>query len=199
MLITNETIHRIQTVAYDAYKSSGQLAALMDMPACPPKTLARTLESTAANLEQGAVAMRTLCESLWPALPALSRRPLEAGGPPVPGGRRSRGRQSAGHRRGHGPAAVEAGMFCSLPAEAEGDHGGGSGGPDVRPALGRAPPGCPHPAPAHYTTGSLRGLWGPVRYRRPLAGGTLELEGWAGPCLDCPNRLPSWRTDGAGS
>ena len=84
MLITNETIHRIQTVAYDAYKSSGQLAAPMDMPACPPETLARTLESTAANLEQGAVTMRTLCESVWPALPALGRRaalpPLELAG-----------------------------------------------------------------------------------------------------------------------
>ena len=74
MLITNEMIKRIQTVAYDAYKASGQLAAL-DMSDCPPEALARTLESAAANLEQGAVTMRTLCESLWPALPALGRRP----------------------------------------------------------------------------------------------------------------------------
>ena len=74
MLITNEMIKRIQTVAYDAYKASGQLAAL-DMPDCPPEALARTLESAAANLEQGAVTMRTLCESLWPALLTLGRRP----------------------------------------------------------------------------------------------------------------------------
>ena len=74
MLITNEMIKHIQTVAYDAYKASGQLAAL-DMSDCPPEALARTLESAAANLEQGAVTMRTLCESLWPALITLGRRP----------------------------------------------------------------------------------------------------------------------------
>ena len=74
MFITNEMIKRIQTVAYDAYKASGQLAAL-DMSDCPPEALARTLEFAAANLEQGAVTMRTLCESLWPALLTLGRRP----------------------------------------------------------------------------------------------------------------------------
>ena len=45
------------------------------MSDCPPEALARTLESAAANLEQGAVTMRTLCESLWPALLTLGRRP----------------------------------------------------------------------------------------------------------------------------
>ena len=74
MFIPNEMIKRIQTVAYDAYKASGQLAAL-DMSGCPPEALTRTLEFAAANLEQGAVTMRTLCESLWPALLTLGRRP----------------------------------------------------------------------------------------------------------------------------
>jgi hypothetical protein len=70
-----EYIQRIQQVTFEAYKSSGRIAALMEQDPCPAPALARELETVASQLEQGAVEIRGLCESRSPRISVRERRP----------------------------------------------------------------------------------------------------------------------------
>jgi len=76
MQTVKEMIQQIQTVTYDAYKASGQVAALLDQPQSPPEAMAKALERTAAQLEQGAVELRALCESCLPDIPTIGQKPI---------------------------------------------------------------------------------------------------------------------------
>lgn len=76
MRTTKETLQQIQSITFDAYKSSGQAAALLGEPASSPEAIARTLEQTAASLEQGTVELRGLCESCLPELLTIGRKPV---------------------------------------------------------------------------------------------------------------------------
>lgn len=76
MRTTKETLQQIQSITFDAYKSSGQAAALLGEPASSPEAITRTLEQTAASLEQGTVELRGLCESCLPELLTIGRKPV---------------------------------------------------------------------------------------------------------------------------
>lgn len=70
-----EMIQKIQSITYGAYRASGQAVALLSEPDSQPEAVARTLEQTAARLEQGAVELRTACESCTPAVPTIGQKP----------------------------------------------------------------------------------------------------------------------------
>ena len=53
MQTIKEMIQQIQAITFDAYKASGQAAALLGEPAGSPEAMVRVLEQTAASLEQG--------------------------------------------------------------------------------------------------------------------------------------------------
>ena len=59
MLDDRDTIKQIQTITFDAYKTSGRIAALMDGA---EGDLAHEMSDAAFRLESGAVALRRLCE-----------------------------------------------------------------------------------------------------------------------------------------
>ncbi len=76
MQTIREMIQQIQAITYDAYKSSGQAAALLKAQTGPPEAMAKALERTAAQLEQGTVELRALCESCLPDVPAVGQKPM---------------------------------------------------------------------------------------------------------------------------
>ena len=49
MQTTKEMIQQIQTITYDAYRSSSQVAALLKTQGEPPEAMAKALERTAAR------------------------------------------------------------------------------------------------------------------------------------------------------
>ncbi len=69
-------IQQIQAITYDAYKSSGQAAALLKAQTCPPEAMAKTLERTATQMERGTVELRALCERCLSGLPAIGQKPV---------------------------------------------------------------------------------------------------------------------------
>ena len=69
-------IQQIQGITFEAYKASGQAAALLGEPSSPPEAMVKALEQTAANLEQGTVELRALCESCLPELLTIGRKPV---------------------------------------------------------------------------------------------------------------------------
>lgn len=76
MQTIKEMIQQIQAITFDAYKASGQAAALLGEPAGSPEAMVRVLEQTAASLEQGTVELRALCESCLPELLTIGRKPV---------------------------------------------------------------------------------------------------------------------------
>lgn len=71
-------IKRIQEITFEAYKSSGRIAVLLEDSEHPSEALSRELERTAAQLERGAVEMRVLCSYYqWPAAP-MGHKPVLA-------------------------------------------------------------------------------------------------------------------------
>lgn len=66
MRTVKETLQRIQGLTLDAYKASGQTAALLGEQSGSPEAVVKALEQTAASLEHGAVELHTLCESCQP-------------------------------------------------------------------------------------------------------------------------------------
>lgn len=50
-----EHVQRIQEITFEAYKSSGRIAALLDQNTGPSRQLSEELERVAAQIEQGAV------------------------------------------------------------------------------------------------------------------------------------------------
>ena len=76
MQTIREMIQQIQTITHDAYKSSSQAAALLKTQAGPPEAMAKALERTAAQMEQGTVELRALCERCLPDLPAIGQNPF---------------------------------------------------------------------------------------------------------------------------
>ena len=76
MQTIKEMIQQIQAITFDAYKSSGQAAALLKDQGGPPEAMAKALERTAAQMEQGTVELRALCESCLPELLAIGRKPV---------------------------------------------------------------------------------------------------------------------------
>lgn len=76
MQTIKEMIQQIQTITYDAYKSSGQAAALLKTQGGPPEAMAKALERTATQMEQGTVELRALCELCLPDLSAIGHKPV---------------------------------------------------------------------------------------------------------------------------
>lgn len=76
MQTIKEMIQQIQGITFEAYKASSQAAALLGEPSSPPEAMVKALEQTAANLEQGTVELRALCESCLPELLTIGRKPV---------------------------------------------------------------------------------------------------------------------------
>ena len=76
MQTVKEMLQQIQALTFNAYKASGQAAALLGEPSSSPEAMAKALEQTAANLEQGTVELRALCESCLPELLTVGRKPV---------------------------------------------------------------------------------------------------------------------------
>lgn len=76
MQTIREMIQQIQTITYDAYKSSNQAAAQLKTQAGPPEAMAKALERTATQMEQDTVELCALCERCLPDLPAIGKSPL---------------------------------------------------------------------------------------------------------------------------
>ena len=73
-----EHIKRIQEITFEAYKSSGRIAVLLEDSEEPSEALAKELERTAARLEHGAVEIRVLCAYYqWPMIPMGQKPVLE--------------------------------------------------------------------------------------------------------------------------
>ena len=68
-------IQRIQELTFEAYKTSGRIAALLDEDGGPSEALARQLERAAAQMEHGAVEMRALCAQYQPPLLPVGQKP----------------------------------------------------------------------------------------------------------------------------
>lgn len=76
MQTIKEMIQQIQGITFEAYKASGQAAALLGEPSSPPEAMVKALEQTAASMEQGTVELRALCESCLPELLTIGRKPV---------------------------------------------------------------------------------------------------------------------------
>lgn len=68
-------IQRIQELTFEAYKTSGRIAALLGEDGGPSEALARQLERAAAQMEHGAVEMRALCAQYQPPLLPVGQKP----------------------------------------------------------------------------------------------------------------------------
>ena len=66
MFHQKDHIQRIQKLTFEAYKTSGRIAVLLDEDGGPSGALARELERAAAQMERGAVEMRALCAQYQP-------------------------------------------------------------------------------------------------------------------------------------
>ena len=62
MLFDQDTIKQIQAIAFDAYKTTGRDAALLDGGGDGNRSLAQEMSAAAFRLERGTVAFRRLCE-----------------------------------------------------------------------------------------------------------------------------------------
>ena len=67
MQTIKEMIQQIQGITFEAYKASGQAAALLGEPSSPPEAMVKALEQTAANMVRWSCAP---CAS--PACPSCS-------------------------------------------------------------------------------------------------------------------------------
>lgn len=67
---------RVQELAYDAYKASGGLLALLDGREVDPAILARRLEELAVQMETAAMRSRSLCETHQRRVSLGSNRPI---------------------------------------------------------------------------------------------------------------------------
>ena len=65
----------VQALTFDAYKTSGQIMAMLDNPVHTPADYATALERMSAQFEDAAVAVRTLCERHHPELPTSGHKP----------------------------------------------------------------------------------------------------------------------------
>ena len=78
MSAQKDHVKRIQEITFNAYKSSGRIAVLLEENQFAPEKLAHEMETAAAQMERGVLEMRELCERYQPALAPLSRgMPLE--------------------------------------------------------------------------------------------------------------------------
>lgn len=68
-------IKRIQELTFEAYKTSGRIAVLLDEDSGPSEALARGLERAAAQMEHGAVEMRALCAQYQPPVLPVGQKP----------------------------------------------------------------------------------------------------------------------------
>lgn len=55
MLEKKDHVKRIQEITFEAYKSSGRIAALLDQNTGPSEQLSEELERVAAQIEHGAI------------------------------------------------------------------------------------------------------------------------------------------------
>ena len=73
-----EHIKRIQEITFEAFKSSGRIAALLEQSLAPSVELSKELEQVACQMEQGTVELRTLCAHyLYPTQPIGYKPVLE--------------------------------------------------------------------------------------------------------------------------
>ena len=75
MRTIKEKINQIQALTYNAYRTSGQAAALLSDPHSQAEAMVRTLEQTAAHMERSTVELRALCESCLPDVPPVGQKP----------------------------------------------------------------------------------------------------------------------------
>lgn len=68
-------IARIQELTFEAYKTSGRLAVLLEEGGGPSEPLTRELERVSAQMECGAVEMRALCACYLPPAAPIGRKP----------------------------------------------------------------------------------------------------------------------------
>lgn len=68
-------IQRIQEITFEAYKASGRIAVLLENGDAPSEALAKELEQATAQIEQGAVELRTLCAHYQLPLPPVGVKP----------------------------------------------------------------------------------------------------------------------------
>lgn len=69
-------IKRIQEITFEAYKSSGRIAALLDQSLVPSVELSKELEKTACQMEQGTIELRTLCARYWYPTQPIGNKPV---------------------------------------------------------------------------------------------------------------------------
>jgi len=65
----------VQALVFDAYKTSGQVMAMLDNQVKTPAAYATALERMSAQFEDATIAVRTLCESHLPGPPPISHKP----------------------------------------------------------------------------------------------------------------------------
>ena len=70
-----ESVKRIQEITFEAYKSSGRIAALLDQNTGPSEQLSEELERVAAQIEHGAIELRNLCARYQAPLPPVGQKP----------------------------------------------------------------------------------------------------------------------------
>lgn len=71
----SDHIKRIQEITFDAYKSSGRVAVLMENSKEPSEALTGELVRMAAQMEQGVVELRVLCAIYQKSIRNVGRRP----------------------------------------------------------------------------------------------------------------------------
>ena len=65
----------VQALVFDAYKTSGQVMALLDNQVHTPAAYVTALERMSAQFEDSVIAVRTLCERHLPELPPSGHKP----------------------------------------------------------------------------------------------------------------------------
>ena len=70
-----ESVKRIQEITFEAYKSSGRIAALLDQNTGPSEQLSEELERVAAQIAHGAIELRNLCARYQAPLPPVGQKP----------------------------------------------------------------------------------------------------------------------------
>ena len=63
------------SITFEAYKSSGRIAALLDQNTGPSEQLSEELERVAAQIEHGAIELRNLCARYQAPLPPVGQKP----------------------------------------------------------------------------------------------------------------------------
>lgn len=75
MFEQKDHIKQIQEITFEAYKASGRIAVLLENGDASSEALAKELEQAAAQIEQGAVELRTLCAHYQLPLPPVGVKP----------------------------------------------------------------------------------------------------------------------------